>query len=630
MPKQTLDEIFGKTAEQSPSTQTGSETTRPSLEEIFGRTKAQPESTVNKPGIFSGLAKGLASTGKAIGGFGVGFAKGVASLPQEAAKLGSEIGLRTAAAIRPGVSYEDLKTAIQKQEGTATGIVSGIETGIEKTKEQFAPEGGAEKAGFATEKIAEFLVPAGAATKTAALGKATSRLAKAPKIVAKGGELLSRAGFEGLEQAARVALQTGGDEKAVKEAAVVGAAFPIAIPILKGLGSIGKNVLKTAASKLSGVPTAAIEHAFANPEATQKAIRTMAKDPVVGAQGVLQNAEDALQTLKNVRRETYRTGLKKLEDEIMETKEGSLWVKRLVTPGDVKSGLAAPAAIGKESFVKTDLSLKGVKDTVTKTLKDFGAQAKGVMIDLNKVALPKSYKNEINEVVDKIYAWDDITPSGLDDLRENIDVFKKSGVVLSSADSKFNKIIGDIRSNLSKYVGDRVPQIRDINAQYAAHSDVISNIMQELSLGKEKGVTALRKLTNVFNPRSEVYRPIVQELGERAGQDLMTDIAGLTMAKWTPEGLSAFLSTIGGGALGVSLVTAPLVAAKALPAAALASPRAVGELVTTAGKAAPQIKKMAEPVGKAARGLGAQIIEKRAAEEKQRKRRRKLEEIFEE
>ena len=90
--------------------------------------------------------------------------------------------------------------------------------------------------------------------------------------------------------------------------------------------------------------------------------------------------------------------------------------RHTTAPQDVRSGLAPKNAVGQNIFVPTDFSLKGVKDTVTKTLKDFGASAKGQSVVFEKVPLPNSFKKELGEVVNKIYKWDDISPTGLDEL----------------------------------------------------------------------------------------------------------------------------------------------------------------------------------------------------------------------
>lgn len=547
----------------------------------------------NKPGL---LRRAAGAAGDVV----VGFGKGVLDAPREFASLGADLGTKfgeTGIGRKLGAGIRSTLGGTINPE-TARTLQAGLQGGTEQTNFT-KPQNTAQKIGFGAEKIAEFFVPGGAAGK---LGKVVSdagvaaKLPRAGKFLGATTKAITEAGLA----AGQTATQEGKLDDSALAAGGVSLALPIAGKVLKTGGKVASEVAQFMASKLSGVPKAAIEHAIQNPVAARGAIRQFSKD-VGSPQTVLAHAEDALNTIKEVRRSAYKENLGKVMSETMQNKNGQWYVKRLITPQDVRSGLAPKNAVGQNIFVPTDFSLKGVKDTVTKTLKDFGASAKGQSVVFEKVPLPNSFKKELGEVVNKIYKWDDISPTGLDDLREIIDVYKKTGA--NTAEKKFNKIVGDIRSNISKYVGDRVPQIREMNKQYAQQSDVIDGLMKELSVGKDKPTTALRKLLNVFNPKSEAYRPYVQQLGDEAGRDLMSEIAGLTMSKWTPEGIGAYVA----GSVGLGAVANPSV----LLAAPFASPRIVGETAAFAGKVLPKIKKATNSniLPPAARGVASQILQ---------------------
>lgn len=178
----------------------------------------------------------------AVGNFGVGVEKGIMDIPREVASLGSDIGLRGAAAIKPGVSYEQLKTAAQNQGGMAANLLAGQTKGTEQTGFT-KPQGTAQELGYNAEKIGEFFVPVGGAGKALATGE--KLLTKGEKVLSTGEKL---AGFgkkaaqlgkksvsEALEFGARTALQEGkADEKTVN-AAMIGAAMPV---VGAGLGLI--------------------------------------------------------------------------------------------------------------------------------------------------------------------------------------------------------------------------------------------------------------------------------------------------------------------------------------------------------------------------------------------------------
>lgn len=435
--------------------------------------------------------------------------------------------------------------------------------------EYTTPSNDVQKVGYGAEQVAEFLIPAGAASKANKTMEVITQATKLPKLIKGGINVASKAGIGALESGGVSAIQQGEINDTVKQNAIIGGGIPIAGAAIKSLGKIGGEVASHLASTFSGTPKAAIEQAFKNPEAVQAAINRAVQDGGdAAAQRIFQQTEDALKTLKAARSQGYENGLKELDDSIMKTKGGKLYVK-----GD--DGI----------FSHTKLSTAGLKNIATQTLKDFGAGAKGRMLDFSEMAIDKSHAGKLQEVVDRIYAWKNNSPTGLNKLRQVIDSYKLGGINLGSSEKQFNAIVGKLRGNLSDYVGSRIPKIAELNKQYAAQTEVIENVLSQLKLNSKDPNTALRKLVNVFNPKSEVYRPIVQELGEKAGIDLMSDIAGLTMSKWAPEGIGKYFSGIATGGSSVAALSNPVTGIPAFIASGLASsPRIVGEAATAAGK----------------------------------------------
>jgi hypothetical protein len=491
--------------------------------------------------------------------------------------------------------------------GAAVKSVGGIGKLLDPYKENFKPQGTAEKIGYGTEQAGEFLIPGGAVGK---VGKAADLAVEGLNLGSKATKALQLAGKVGLgagEAAGITALQ-GGDNTEVKNAAIFGGLFPIATKALGLLGSAAKETSKFISSSLSGVPKDAIEYALKNPEAVQSAIkRATIEGGDIAAQRISKNALDALDELKTARRLNYEAGLAKLEKEATYTKNGQLYITRVLTDAEAKAtkGYVAGTKIG----VPTNLTTRGIKQVATTTLKEFDIAAKGRTLDWAEAAIDNSHGNKLQELVDRIYAWTDTTPRGINRLRQVIDGYKIGGLELSPSSKRVNAIIGKLRTNLSEYVGTRVPQVAEMTNKYRAESEVIDAIRNQLKLGSKDPNTALRKLINVFNPKSAVYRPIVEQLGDKAGVDLMSDIAGLTMIQWTPEGLGKYLTGLTSGAgIGLSFVNPAALAT--LPAtAAASSPRIVGKAATSLGKlgksATGQIIKKAAPT--LGLGIGTQI-----------------------
>lgn len=505
-----------------------------------------------------------------------GLAKEALSLGSRIPQLGANIG-------------EVASDALDRARGLGPRNQSALSTVMEEAVERpeiLTPQNDQQKQGAMVENIAEFAVP-----NPFKLAKAPAAISKTGKAIDFGIKVLS----EGIEQGARGAIQKG-SAKDLGTDTLIGGAIPVAGVVARGAGSVLSKVAKTISSKLSGVPTAAIEEAFKNPETVSKAIRKMAADPELGPQKVLNFAEESFDDLLKDRSSTYRSGLERVEKETMQTKGGQWYVKKF------------DQDLGKTLMVPIDFTLKGVKDTATKALKEFGAAAKGNSVDLTDVPLPSSYKKDLEEVVSKIYGWKKLSPMGMDDLRENLDVFYRRGAVPSPADTKFNSILTRIKKNLSDYTADRVPQIQEMNQQFGADSEAINLIRQELSLGKDKPGTVTKKLMNIFNPKSSTYLNILNKLGEQKANDLRADIAGLLMSKWTPEGLGSYLTTGIGTIGGAAAVANPATLPVTLAAGAASSPRIIGEVTTKASKLAKKIPKNAgETLSRAAKGAAAQL-----------------------
>ncbi len=427
-----------------------------------------------------------------------------------------------------------------------------------------------QEAGKIITNLAEFLLPGGAIADAGKAVEGADVLANAPKIVQQGAGLATRAGLEGATSGAITAANEGDVNQNVATSAAIGAAAPIAVEAIKGLGSVAGEVAKHLTSGYSSVPVAAIEHAISDPVAVQSAIkRAVAQGGDATAQQIYNDTMEGLDSLKTARSNEYVSNLQKAEDSFVTMKNGNTYVRNA-------EGVLEPV----------NLTTKGVKDTFTKTLKDFGAQAKAGNLDFSEVAIDNSHANKLQQLSDRVYGWKDNTPTGLNKLRQVIDSYAENGVNPSSSGKRFDAIINNISDNLSKYVGKNVPGIEDMNAKFASQSRVIEDIQNQLKTESKDPNTALRKLLNVFNPKSTVYRPIVEALGQKSGKDLMSDIAGLAMSKWTPDGLGKYLSNVTTtAATGASLIN-PALWPVAAASVAGSSPRVVGGVATGIGKLA--------------------------------------------
>lgn len=333
----------------------------------------------------------------------------------------------------------------------------------------------------------------------------------------------------------------------------VGAGLPI---VAKGF-SLGASAVKHISSYLSGVPVEAIDQAFQNPQGVQDAIKTFVKNDDAKMQ-IVQNAKEGLQKIANQRSVAYDASLKAIQ-----------------------------------SSNTGNLSKQVVRDAIQTTLGSADITIANKTLDFTQSALPKAQQKQVSEVVQRINSWKDTTPVGMNKLKKIVDSYYKG-----SAESKsFDRIITSIKSTIQSTAETAMPAIGEMNKKYAAESEAIKLITKELSLGKDVSpTTALNKLTSIFNRNGQFKEALVKQLGETEGQKLLDEIVGSMFTDWLPRGLAGRIITgVGGTAVG-ALSTAGVAGAGMLPATlvggAMASPRVIGRVTTTLGKAAQGIQKL--------------------------------------
>ncbi len=358
----------------------------------------------------------------------------------------------------------------------------------------------------------------------------------------------------------------------------LGGALPLVAPALKGAGYLASEALGASTGTGGKVIRTAAEQAAkggAETQAFKEALRGQ-----TSPESIVTDARKAFGNLKETRREAYTQGLKKLQDETMITKKGKTYVKKF------------DQELGKEILVPTNLSTKGVKDVATRTLKSIGLDAKGRGIDFS--SRPSLDGKGIQKIHDFVYDWKDLTPEGLNTLRQEVAGFRKGGINPSPADSRFNLYVDRLSGNLKNYLGERVPQIQKMNDQYAAASKVIKDVKAGLSLGdRVQTDTAFRKLNSVLRTNNEFRQQLLGELKGEAARTLPAKIAGQQLSEFLPRGLVRPVGALaaGAGALtGVGII--PM-----LQAAVLTSPRIVGEMLLAIGFTRRQASKFMELIG---------------------------------
>lgn len=318
---------------------------------------------------------------------------------------------------------------------------------------------------------------------------------------------------------------------------------------LAGLGlKAGKRVVSETLGVTTGSGRGAIEEAVKADPMFKKAMRGQ-----ISGEEIVDNAKDALQTLRDNRGEAYRAKLQEVRS----------------APGvldKVKSGLdkELDTLIGRDDFqIEKSVDNKG------KTVFDFNESPLVKNTDVVKKAL--------SDVSD----WKDNSALGLDNLKKRLSKY----IDQTEHNSPARALITRLETNLSKGLKDTVQEYEKMTKGYSEATNLIKDIESNLMLRKE-GMTGritadqtLRRLSSALRENFEMRKDLLKTLGDQSHEDIISQVAGYTMSPALPRGGLAKILT-GSGAYYLGAFNPKL-----WPILAASSPRTVGEFLSAFGKA---------------------------------------------
>lgn len=246
---------------------------------------------------------------------------------------------------------------------------------------------------------------------------------------------------------------------------------------------------------------------------------------------------------------------------------------------------------------KTVLDLQPVKQAVQNAIDDF---------TFNGVAKNPEVLKTLKEAQRRVDAWEKLdpakfhTPEGLDALKQNLgSILEKLPFERSAQRSAVSRIYDSVK----KQIEAQAPTYSKTMKEYEEASDLVRQIGGSLSVGKNASDdTILRKLQSVMrnnvNSNYGMRSKALEALQAAGGKDLTTPLAGQALNNWMPRGLQSAsapgLSLLAGQAGGIPA---------AAGAAALSSPRLMGEAAHLAGRADPIIEALRRQIY-----LGAPVV----------------------
>ncbi len=422
-------------------------------------------------------------------------------------------------------------------------------------------------------QIGSYLLPFGAAQ------KGLNMVAQVPQVAKTIGTLPSYARAMG--QQSIIGGTTGyaltPDQQGRGESAAFGAIAGPAGELIAPVARTGGKFMAEALGLSTGVGSEPVKQAFrAGQTGNQQFVQNMRGQ--VPVTDLLEQAQGAMQTLKQNRRSAYEQG-------IQSTKQNQVFLDF------------------KPIEQKFDNAIQGL------TIKGVGgvSASKVGQKTLDDVA-------EIRAVVDEWRAKPELhTAEGLDALKRRIDDVYRNDMS-NEAKSILTQTRGIVKQTIVKQDKNYAKTMKD----YEDALGLERELEKALSLNDKASIdTALRKLQSLgrdnVNTSYQYRKDLADTLRRETGVDLMPAVAGQTMNTFTPRGIQRVIPSLtagsGVGALAVGGGPAALVPLATLP---LQSPRLVGEAVYGAGKASRPVLDLANSGTPEQRRLAKLLIMKAA------------------
>ena len=279
-------------------------------------------------------------------------------------------------------------------------------------------------------------------------------------------------------------------------------------------------------------------------------------------QTVLQESQDAVSRLRDMRSQEYQT---KLADVKLNTDNLNIapifeTLNRNLKSFNVKplNGEITPESFSR-SVLQNDVPSQQIFKTIYDNLKSYGTQA------------------------------GDRTPIALDTL-------KRSLGDLYSPNSSVRSFVQSMRTEVSGLLKKNVPGYEEMTKGYEQYSSLLNDVKSSLSVGGKAGPeAAIKKLSGAMKQNNELRLEVLKDLEQKTGINLRDKIAGAALNDKIPRGL------IGKGIDAVALysIFRGMFSPEVFATLIASSPRLVGELMNALGIASRGVWKVLKPLNEA-------------------------------
>jgi hypothetical protein len=214
---------------------------------------------------------------------------------------------------------------------------------------------------------------------------------------------------------------------------------------------------------------------------------------------------------------------------------------------------------------KAVVDISPVKATVNKWVKNLkGTGTVDDGIDLSKSRAVQETASEISTLADEVKNWTDLTPDGLNTLRQRI------GNINTTTPTS-SKIAAEIAESIKEVIEPAVPGYRGMLGKYAKASETINEMQRALSLKDTSTVdSAIRKLIITMKDDKTFRNALLKDLDAQTAGDITAKVAGRAATPMMSGRLGTMATALAAGSAGAAYITSnPLL----LGIMALASPK---------------------------------------------------------
>lgn len=492
--------VMNKTQTPTPGAAPAASGQPKNISDLQGKFKVMP-----KAPEASSLSKALTGAGKAFNDVSTGIAKGELSTVKGLGELGGSLtnwilGKGFTPDAEGGLSTKNtaLKDVFSDKTLTPKNTTETIAKTGEQIGEFFVPAGVEEKVGT---ELAELIPKAGKF-----FADEAGNLTKFGKSAAYGIRSLTR----GLAGGAVTTAQTGDPKAGAKVGGTIAA---LDIPV-NWAGKLLGGVFKNLASFVSGKGKAVIDAITNDPEAALNGMKT---DVATGLRKTTRALQQYASDTYKAAKDKYAADLEKIEEKYLPSNKDFM-----------KQGNKSITPTGTQT-----LSLQGIKSKLTSVFNDFGVEGDfGKGFNFSN-APSASLERILNNAYTSIKNFTDITPKGINNLVRRLD-----GIAERTKLPEAISAMGQITKNIQDYLGERVPEIGQMNAKYAKSMKFLEDMNNYLKTGIKGGIkegmnteSNIEKIgteiATLFNNNKDIARQWISGLPN--GEKYLSEQAGRMM-----------------------------------------------------------------------------------------------------